>query len=99
MKLIPHDQCMKDVANISRTQVCVRDMSTDFNENQSACSVDSGGPMMCGGNHDVITGVASFVATPNKKCTSVDAPNVYTRVAAYTGWIEGYTGDLRQHHS
>jgi len=52
--------------------------------------------MMCGGHHDVITGLTSIGLETDNKCGSELLPNVYTRVAAYTGWIEGYTGRLSQ---
>ena len=106
MELVPWKECWKSyfgarLALISRTQVCVKHKTTPANEDHSsACRGDSGGPMMCGAGHDVITGVTSFAAPDNEdRCTTENHPNVYTRVAAYTGWIEGYTGDLSKYTS
>ncbi|XP_033232030.1 uncharacterized protein LOC117183008 [Belonocnema kinseyi] len=54
---------------------------------QSACSGDSGGPLIAkneGGESEVV-GVVSWGIVP---CGSIGAPSVYTKVSSYIGWIQ-----------
>jgi len=52
-----------------------------YEENKSACSGDSGGPVRCG---DVITGVTSWGVST----CSGDFPSVYTRLSAFAAWLK-----------
>lgn len=48
----------------------------------SVCSGDSGGPLVKNGT---LVGVVSWVVAP---CGLTGAPNVYSRVSSFVGWIQ-----------
>ncbi|XP_011501375.1 PREDICTED: trypsin-1-like [Ceratosolen solmsi marchali] len=65
------------------TNICTGPLT----ENLSACSGDSGGPLIkseSDGSTEVI-GIVSWGIIP---CGTIGAPSVYTRVSAYIDWIE-----------
>ena len=71
----------------SSKQMCVAN-SVD---GSSACQGDSGGPILAQTNGQyVVSGIASYVRDCITK-GSTTSPNVYTRVAAYKGWIKSIT--------
>ena len=72
----------------SSKQICVADPK----DGNSACQGDSGGPILAQyqGQY-VVSGVTSY----GRDCNTAgarNAPNVYTRVAAYKAWIKGIIG-------
>ncbi|XP_048108860.1 chymotrypsin-like elastase family member 1 [Alosa alosa] len=53
---------------------------------RSACYGDSGGPLNCYiGRRWVVHGVTSFISS--RGCNTVRKPSVFTRVSAFTSWI------------
>jgi len=92
MEIVPNADCKWKWESITSGQVCVQDANPHaVKGHRSACSGDSGGPMMCGAGHNVVKGVASYVAG---ECEGDAAPNVYTKVSGYIKWIEQHTGPL-----
>ncbi|KAH9523389.1 hypothetical protein Btru_039905 [Bulinus truncatus] len=68
--------------SISPTHHCVKGKANEAGLAPSACSGDSGGPLLCGDKRQYLTGVASYVID-----CSGDYPTVYTKVAGYNEWI------------
>lgn len=92
MEIVPNADCYWEWETITSGQVCVQDANPHaVKGHRSACSGDSGGPMMCGAGHNVVKGVASYVAG---ECAGDKAPNVYTKVSGYIKWVEEHTGRL-----
>ncbi|KAF7418987.1 hypothetical protein HZH68_001640 [Vespula germanica] len=60
------------------TNVCTGPLTGGY----SACSGDSGGPLV---QNSTVIGVVSWGIIP---CGTYGAPSVYTRVSAFTNWIE-----------
>jgi Trypsin len=64
-------------------------------QGSTQCHGDSGGPLILKeGGFDLLVGLVSH-NQGLQKCGANDREGVFTRVAAYRGWIEGYTGPLR----
>ncbi|MCR9269384.1 MAG: trypsin-like serine protease [Hyphomonadaceae bacterium] len=59
------------------------------NSYQKTCKGDSGGPLISQGGRDArLVGIVSWGKTTNRKsCELDDKPGVYTKVSAYTDWI------------
>ncbi len=58
------------------------------------CHGDSGGPLVVHqGSEPILIGLVSH-NTGSQRCGVNQKQGVFTRVAAYRGWIEGYTGRL-----
>ena len=55
---------------------------------------DSGGPLVCNG---VLSGIVSF--GPDNLCGDPNLPGVYTRISAYTGFINDCVKDYLQSKS
>uniref|UniRef100_A0A673M6B5 pancreatic elastase n=1 Tax=Sinocyclocheilus rhinocerous TaxID=307959 RepID=A0A673M6B5_9TELE len=69
-------------STVKNTMVCAGGAS------DSGCNGDSGGPLNCqvSGQY-VVHGVTSFVSSLG--CNTTKKPTVFTRVSAYTSWING----------
>ncbi|XP_017560211.1 elastase-1-like [Pygocentrus nattereri] len=72
-------------STVKNTMVCAGGGSL------SGCNGDSGGPLNCqvSGRY-VVHGVTSFVSSLG--CNTPKKPTVFTRVSAYTAWINGIIG-------
>ncbi|CAL1547251.1 unnamed protein product [Lymnaea stagnalis] len=69
---------------ITDNAICVFDGENPPGENPTACSGDSGGPMLCSHRRrDYLAGITSFGL---ENCGGY-RPSVYTRVAPYISWI------------
>ncbi|WP_373008443.1 trypsin-like serine protease [Hyphomonas sp.] len=70
-----------DVAIDPGTQICAGDGFID------SCQGDSGGPLVRYGStgQPVQVGIVSW----GVGCGRAESPGIYTRVAAFTGWIRG----------
>jgi secreted trypsin-like serine protease len=76
--IIPRAQCASAYPGITGKQICAGDFARG---GVDSCQGDSGGPLVAGG---VLVGVVSF----GEGCAQAKQPGVYTRVAAFKGWIE-----------
>ncbi|KAL2725897.1 transmembrane protease serine 9-like [Vespula maculifrons] len=78
------DKCKEALYNIigpsplHDTNVCTGPLTGGY----SACSGDSGGPLV---KNSTVIGIVSWGIIP---CGTYGAPSVYTRVSAFTNWIE-----------
>ena len=73
---------------VTEKHICVHDADTPLGDRRNGCKGDSGGPMMCGCEHNVQAGITSF---GDPDCSG-RRPAVYTRVSEYRDWIQHYTG-------
>ncbi|KAG7188819.1 hypothetical protein KM043_008428 [Ampulex compressa] len=86
MTIVNLADCKKSVEEISGpsplhpTNVCTGPLYAGI----SACSGDSGGPLITKDAHPEVIGVVSWGIIP---CGTPGAPSVYTRVSAFTKWI------------
>lgn len=85
VSVLGQDECSSahlGLLDISDEQLCAGSP-----EGADACSGDSGGPLVVGGDSQrfSVIGVTSFGVF----CGDTRFPGVYTRVAAYLGWING----------
>ena len=69
---------------ITEKQICVYDAKNPSASRRRTCRGDSGGPLMCDSEHNVLVGVHSYGA-PN---CSASGPRVLTRVSEYRDWIQ-----------
>jgi len=69
--------------NINIKHICVYEASASSGNRPSACMGDSGGPMMCGNNLELLAGITSWGVS---NCSG-NYPSVYTRVSEYLDWI------------
>ncbi len=97
MPLVDRRKCLKRYKEPRFTPVIGDDqLCSGYEErNQDSCSGDSGGPMVGWSKSGALlqAGVVSWGAVD---CAGVSQSyGVYTRVAAYRGWIEGVTGALQ----
>ena len=79
---------MSDLYDVRITEkhICVLDEET----HGTACFHDSGGPMMCGCEHNVQAGITSY-GEQGGHCSG-RLPVVYMRVSKYRDWIYQHTG-------
>lgn len=64
-----------------------------YKTTRDACQSDSGGPLMQYANKKaVVIGIVSY----GMGCATKGVPGLYTRTAAYTGWIEAITRGRRE---
>ncbi|BFY99708.1 hypothetical protein BsWGS_02748 [Bradybaena similaris] len=68
---------------ITSKHICVYEASAPSGSRPSACMGDSGGPMMCGENLQLLAGLTSWGVS---NCSG-NFPSVYTRVSEYLDWI------------
>lgn len=81
------NSCASWTEFISKVMVCA--YANDGGLVSDSCFGDSGGPLTVDQNgRRFILGIVSF---GNNECADVDYPGVYTRVAAFSGWIESKT--------
>jgi secreted trypsin-like serine protease len=69
--------------SINIKHICVYEASAPSGSRPSACMGDSGGPMMCGANRELLAGITSWGVS---NCSG-NYPSVYTRVSEYLDWI------------
>ncbi|XP_063072689.1 elastase-1-like [Engraulis encrasicolus] len=84
MPLVDHQTCSSNGwwgSTVKNTMVCAGGYDN------AGCNGDSGGPLNCswGGKYEV-HGIASFVS--GYGCDTYQKPTVFTRVSAYTSWIQ-----------
>jgi secreted trypsin-like serine protease len=85
VKIMPDSEC----AN-SSIALCAKGIG---DRAATQCHGDSGSPMIVfDGSTPVVIGVVSHNTSKARSCGQHTGPGVYTRVAAYRGWIEGRTG-------
>lgn len=88
-----NQDCADAWGDLDSSLVCIQPQG-DAGEiaDKSACSGDSGGPIHFNG---IQLGVASFVSVTGDRECSADAPNAFTRVSSFLGWIRNKTnGDV-----
>lgn len=87
IKLSPDNRCSN-----SGIALCGRGVGA---HGATQCHGDSGGPLVFDNDHaPFLIGLVSH-NTGKQTCGVNEKQGVYTRVAAYRSWIEGYTGPLR----
>ena len=87
IQLTPDDGCANN-----RIALCGRGLGA---QGSTQCHGDSGGPLvMKEDGLDILVGLVSH-NKGRQKCGDNDQEGVFTRVAAYRDWIQGYTGPLR----
>ena len=72
----------EDQADVTEKMICVHEDTPPEGSRPSICFGDSGGPMMCGSEHNILAGITSWGAD-----CSGNYPSVFTRVSAYRDWI------------
>ncbi|XP_059086215.1 serine protease nudel-like isoform X2 [Tigriopus californicus] len=77
------ESCKKDYNNIE-LQIC----GGRFEGGIDSCQGDSGGPLFCQKPDDPNRWYLGGVISHGEGCARSDTPGVYTRVYAYTQWIE-----------
>lgn len=96
----PEDQTYPDILQVVQIPIVANDVCAEANQDltekqlcageeaggKDTCQADSGGPMIVtdSENAQLLVGVVSY----GKSCAEAGFPGVYTRVAAYTDWIQ-----------
>ena len=88
-ELEQEDVDIDDVRGWIEKKTCAFDISPGRQGQGSACEGDSGGPMLCGEDQNIVVGISSFVTSKPKTCGWL---SVYTRVSKYLTWMEAIRG-------
>ncbi|XP_063072448.1 elastase-1-like [Engraulis encrasicolus] len=88
LPIVSHNVCSSSGwwgGSVKTTMVCAGGYA------ESGCNGDSGGPLNCNvGGRYVVHGVTSFVSSAG--CNTYQRPTVFTRVSAFSSWIESTMG-------
>ncbi|KAH9368943.1 hypothetical protein HPB48_001011 [Haemaphysalis longicornis] len=85
VRVLGQDEC--NHAYLGLVGITAEQLCAGSQQGADACQGDSGGPLVVGGGSQrfSVVGVTSF----GVQCGDTRFPGVYTRVAAYLGWIRG----------
>lgn len=85
VRVLGQDECNR--AYLGLVGITAEQLCAGSQQGADACQGDSGGPLVVGGGSQrfSVVGVTSF----GVQCGDTRFPGVYTRVAAYLGWIHG----------
>ena len=92
IQTISNAECHNRIGGITEKKICVYDAATPSTSRPRACSGDSGGPMMCGSEHNLLVGVISYGAPDRHITCPATAITVGVRVSEYRDWIQTNTG-------
>ena len=95
--LITNEDCIYPHTLYHSSQITSNMVCAGFKEGgKDACQNDSGGPLVVPRSSRDATAIIYGVVSWGDGCAQPDYPGVYSRVAKYLDWIEGYMNSQYQ---